>query len=214
MGLAAEQFNPDNVDVMSGFDPTTGEMSSLRGMPMVTDPGDEKLWVKFAKQSHFNDVKSREEQRPCFEMRDYVTIMVPGDQTNIVNRPIRESDKFRFPKQWAAYQNGQSQEQGYPLTEWAQVSRAQCDELAYFKIKTVESLAHLPDNLAQKFPGISQLRDKARAYLEERKTAAPVDKLRGEIAKRDETINAMQAQMLQMQEQLITLQEQAAKKAK
>lgn len=209
MAEAAEQFDGRAFDVLNG----TFADQRINGLPLPRDPGDDRLWVKFERCSHLNDAESREQKRPIFEMRDYIRIVVPGDQTTTVHRPIRESDKIRFPRQWEAYKAGkEAQVTGFPLTEWGQMTRAQCDELAYFKIQTVEQLAGLADNLLQRFPGLSTLRDQAKLYLEERKVAAPVEMLRGEIGKRDETIAAMQAQMKQMQAKIEEMSTAASKK--
>src|SRR6185437_13319017 len=132
MADAAEQFDSRSFDVLTG----TFAEQRLTGLPQARDPGDDRLWVQFERCSHLDDAASRDQKRPVFEMLDYVRIVVPGDQTTMVHRPVRESDKLRFPRQWEAYRNGNtSQVQGFPLTEWGQITRAQCDELAYFKVQ-------------------------------------------------------------------------------
>jgi len=162
-------------------------------------PGDEKLHVKFSSQSHLNDARSREAGRPIFEMLDYLTIMVPGDKDSIVIRPVREADKTRFVTQWTRYKANQSQVVGTPLSEWSKITRAQVDELAYFNIRTIEDLANLSDGQKHKFMGVNELCEKAKAHLQLLKDSAPLDKMEAELAKRDEQIATLMAQMAAMQ---------------
>jgi hypothetical protein len=188
-----------NIDVLTG---------AINPLPKLKDSGDDSLHVQFAQASHFNDVATREAGRPVFEMMDYITIMVPGDQTSIVHRPVRSTDLERFPTQWAAFLNGTEQQVGFPLSEWPVITRAQCDELAYFKITTVEALANVSDGTAQKFMGIVALRDKAKTWIAQRKGEEPAMALAAAVAQKDEELSAMRNQMAMMQEALAKLQEQ------
>lgn len=181
-----EQVQALNIDVING---------TINPIPKTKDQGDDQLWVMFESASHFNDTATRKEGRPIFEMMEYVKIIVPGDTTSIVHRPVREMDIERWPRQYQAFKLGREQQQGYPLSDWPYITRAQVDELAYFKIQTVEQLSTVSDAVAQKFVGINQLRDKAKAYLEQIKGEGPSAKLQAEIAQRDEQIQALQAQL-------------------
>jgi hypothetical protein len=194
-----------NIDVLTG---------AVNPLTKLKDTGDDTLHVQFAQASHFDDVATRAEGRPVFVMMDYVTIIVPGDQTSIVHRPVRPSDLDRFPTQWAAFLNGKEQQVGYPLTEWPGVSRAQCDELSYFKITTVEALAGVSDSVCQKFMGINALRDKAKTWIAQRKGEEPALKLAAAVAQKDEELNALRASMAMMQEALEELKKAQEPKVK
>ena len=161
-------------------------------------PGDEKLFVKFESHPHLDDVLSRDSGRPRYVMADYIRIMIPGDKDSVVHRPIRESDKVRFPKQWLRFQANQSQVIGTPLSTWPQISRAQVEELAFFNIRTIEDLANISDGNAQKYIGVSELREKAKAYLQTLADSAPMDTMRAELVSRDEKIAALEAQIAQV----------------
>jgi hypothetical protein len=200
-----ERVQALNIDVLSG---------AVNPMPKLKDKGDEFLHVVFAQASHFDDVKTRDEQRPVFIMMDYITIMVPGDQTSVVHRPVRDSDKDRFPIQYAAFLNGKEQQVGFPLSEWPAITRAQCDELTYFKITTVEALANVSDTVKQKFMGLTQLSEKAKAWLAVRKGEEPAMQLAAAMAAKDEELNSMRAQMQMMQDALAELQKAKNKKGK
>lgn len=192
-----------NIDVITG---------AVNPMPRLKDSGDDLLWVTFESASHFNDTKTRELERPVFEMMDYVKIIVPGDTSTIIHRPVRESDKQRWPKQYAAFKIGGEQQAGYPLVEWPYITRAQVDELAYFKIQTVEQLANVSDNIAQKFMGLNSLRDKAKSYLERMAGEEPNNRLAAEVAKKDEELNALRAQLQMQSEDIEALRQEMNKK--
>jgi hypothetical protein len=54
--------------------------------------------------------------------KTYVRIMAPGDKTNILDQPLRDDHKERFPRQWLYYQMQQSEgaaaQIGTPLSQW------------------------------------------------------------------------------------------------
>lgn len=159
-------------------------------------PGDEKLYVKFFWHPRKNDTKSAEEGRPIYEDREYVEITIPGNRDNIISRPASEMDKARFPRHYAAFLNKSTQpNEGTPLGSWTLLSKSQVEELKFFNVHTVEQLAGMADAQAQKFMGISSLRANARAFLEESGKAAAASRLAAELAKRDEEIAALRAQM-------------------
>lgn len=195
--MEAEQIR--SIDVVNGV---------INSLPGTEDPGDAGLSVTFKMHSHFNDVRTRDEGRPIFEMKEYILIQIPGDTTGNVFRPIREGDKTRFPKQWLSFLAGQEQVQGTPLTSVAWLSRAQCDELAFFRIQTVEQLASVSDSNAQRYMGLNELRRKAQQYLETIKSEAPFTKLQSELATRDEQISTMQGQLASLLEEINRLKAQ------
>lgn len=192
-----ERVQALNIDVLTG---------AVNPMPKVKDAGDDQLHVSFGMFSHFDDVKTRDAQRPIFEMAEYVTIMVPGDQNTIIHRPVRSIDMERFPRQYEAFKAGKEQQTGYPLSEWAGVTRAQADELAYFKIMTVEALAGVSDSVKQKFMGLGNLSEKAKIWLEQQKGEEPALRLQAEVIRRDEQISGLTAQLEQLQAAVAEMQ--------
>lgn len=154
------------------------------------------LFVRFSKVPKEDAEASAQEGRPIFKEVDYITIAVPGDKTSEVVRPVRPTDKERFRAAWERYNAGHAQvADGTPLKEWPGVSRAQVEELAYFRIYTVEQLADVSDaNLRNMGPFLA-LRQRARDFLERAKGAAPVEKMRQELEARDEQLARLQAQV-------------------
>jgi hypothetical protein len=107
--------------------------------------------------------------------KPYVRIQAPGDKTNIVDQPLRDDHKARFPRQWLYYQMQQSesaaQEIGTPLLHWHrenpdELNKDQVAELNILKFVTVEQLALASDGQLQRVGmGAIGLREKARMYL-------------------------------------------------
>ena len=154
---------------------------------------DDKLLVKFQYETKEDEQASREAGRPIFKEVEYIDIQVPGTR-NRVNRPVRPSDKSRFPRHYQAFQLRQEQPQmdGTPLSEWPGVTRSMAEELAFFKIHTVEQLAGMADVNTSNIKGAMFMKQKAQAYLDASKENSAAlalaeqkkenDKLRAEMA--------------------------------
>ena len=129
--------------------------------------------------------------RPIYKDVPFVRIMVPGDNTNVIERKAKDEDKRRFPEAWAQYQRGESTgHSGTPLEQWPQITKAQVKEAKYLEVHTVEQLAALSDSQCQRLGmGYLELRTKAKAYLTAAadgaavaQQAAEIERLRAEIA--------------------------------
>lgn len=153
---------------------------------------DDKLFVTFFKHPRKDEKKTLEEGRPMYNDEDYVRIMVPGDKDSIVVRPARDSDKQRFAKQFAAYEQGEGEHHtGTPLKAWPMVTRGQVEELKFFGVHTVEQLADLADIHVQKFMGIGTLKEQAKAFIQQSKETAPLVQLNAALEDKDAEIAAL-----------------------
>jgi len=158
--------------------------------------GDERLYVKFFYHPRKNELLSTQEGRPIYEDREYIEITVPGNRDMVVCRPISDIERERFPRHYAAFRNKAAQpNDGTPLNIWPALTKAQVEEMKFFNVHTVEQLAGMSDEQSQKFMGIQNLRTRARAFLEESGKSAAAEKLSSELAKRDEEIAYLKAQM-------------------
>ena len=130
--------------------------------------------------------------------------MAPGDKTNIIDQPVRDDHKQRFPRQWLYFQmqqnEGAAQQMGTPLTQWHKdspedINRDQIAELNILKFVTVEQLALASDGQLQRvgMGGIG-LREKARQYLN-RKNRADSN---AELEQTKQQLVALQAQMAEL----------------
>jgi hypothetical protein len=137
--------------------------------------------------------------------KPFVRIMAPGDKTNIIEQPVREDHKERFPRQWLYFQmkNGEAQVPvvGTSLDDWqrdskGEVSRAQVEELRILKFQTVEQVAAASDSQLQRIGmGGPGLRERAKSYLSVKhrsESAEELEKTRGEL----ETLKAQMAELM------------------
>ena len=134
---------------------------------------DARLAVRFYTKPVQNEFETNRQARPIFADCDYVEIFVPGDNLSILNQPVREDHKTRFPLQWAHYQNkhgGDTKEIGTPLSQWSLLSPAQVEELRALKFYTVENIANASDSSLQRINMIAGMspfsfRDRAARFL-------------------------------------------------
>jgi hypothetical protein len=95
--------------------------------------------------------------------------MTPGEKLSIIQRPIdgaNPPDSVRFPKHYELFKQGQKeQEVGTPLKVAPFLTESQVEELAYFKIRTIEQLANMSDSVMQNFMGAREYQQKAQQFL-------------------------------------------------
>lgn len=167
-------------DLMNGLDTIQNRNDNGRLV------GDEQLIVKFHRRAIISEMKSTEAGRPIFDDLVHVIILVPGDDKVRIDTGVSPEHKARFPLEWKHYEeSGVVAETGTPLESWAALSPAQISEFKHFNIRTVESLAGVSDSIAQKFPGMNNLREKAKSFLKASADSAIVERQDAELAKRD-----------------------------
>jgi len=162
-----------------------------RGNSIFVKHGDDKgLLARF----YFNKIYQK----------DYIKINVPGDSKTEWDRPAKPQDQQRFPTQWAQYKASQSQFGGQTTLEaWEALSETQITQFKSFNVFTVEHLASMQDGLIQNMgPGIRDIVNRAKAWLEEQKAKHNEQVLLSEINKRDSLIENLQRQMEALQEQV------------
>lgn len=160
-----------------------------------SDAGDSKLNVVFYNSFVKDEAKSEAEGRFVAQDVPFTKIFMPGDRTNIIDRPTRDSDKFRFAAQWARFKNAQEQRaDGTPLAEWPLVTRGQVEELKYLGFTTVEQVAGANDNIP--YMGLQNLKQKATLFIEVAKgNTAPTEKLIKEHEELKANFKVMQESM-------------------
>ena len=152
---------------------------------------DSQLYVEFFE---FDKVPHKGEK--------FIRIMVPGDKTNIIETPVREHHKERFPRQWLYYQmqNNENIVIGMPLVEWHKdrpedVSEVQLAELQILKFQTVDQVATASDTQMQRVGmGGTAMRERAKAYLSSKglsQHADELEKTRLELASLKEQISIL-----------------------
>ena len=129
---------------------------------------DSKVWVRFFLNSVEDKAKTAEAGRPIYIEKEYVEIRSPGNETNIVVRPVSDHDRRRFPRHYDLFKKGISDVViGTPLAEMLWIKRSMADELRHLKIITVEHLAEVSDEVCTRIPGLFDLKAKAKSFLEQ-----------------------------------------------
>jgi hypothetical protein len=151
---------------------------------------DSKLFVQFHMRAVKAGAKSEAAGRPIFEDIPYVRIHVPGDKTTVIEEPVNDVYKERFPAQWQRFEKGLIQSpEGTPVEQWPLITTGQAQEFKAMNVYTVEQLAGMSDSAAQKFMGGYELRRKAEVFLklakdtgEAQRIAAENDELKSMLA--------------------------------
>lgn len=130
------------------------------------------LSVRFYQKALENKFRTQAEGRPVSDMRDFVVIEIPGNQTLRIDTLANDGHKQRFPIEWARYQNEKSDADvsGTLLKDWPLLNAAQAAELKHYKFYTVEQVAEASDQQINSIGMLigmapSAFRDKAKAFL-------------------------------------------------
>jgi hypothetical protein len=170
--------------------------------------GDDKLAIRFFRKARQDSEETQKQGRPIFKEEDYIQIVVPGDRTSAIVRPVGPADKARFEKQYAHWQKTQEEEMqlGTPLEAWGIMSIAQIEEYRYFGVRTIDQMAVLRDDVCGKIMGGTSLKQKAINWLAISKEDAPLKKVQAELDKRDNQIAALEDAVKKQAELLAELQ--------
>ena len=179
--------------------------------------GDDRLGVMFYMQVVEDSARTLAEGRKCFREEEYVRIMVPGDRTNVVERPVQVTgilptdDRMRFAKQYERFKTKQAQtpHEGTPLTLWPQIPPTLAEELKFINIFTVEQLADLADTYVHKLPMGHQWKQKAAQFVQAMKDQSQVNKLQMALDERDTRIDALENAIKEQAEQIAAMQKRS-----
>jgi len=150
--------------------------------------GDKKLLAKFFTEAVHQEFASIQAGRPIYKDEHFVSVRAPGSRSE-VTAPATYEYQQRFPRQWALFKRGLEQTQsGTPLSMLPWMSKSQIAELNAVHVVTVEQLAAIPDSSGQQFMGHHSMKQRAQAYLDAAKEAAPTIRLQAELEKRDAQI--------------------------
>ena len=136
-----------------------------------------------------------------YKGKPFVRIVVPGDKTNVIDQPVKEYHKSRFPRQWLYFQMKNSGDQvvGTMLEAWNQaqpleLTTGQMEELQILKFRTVEQVATASDAQLQRVGmGAVGIRERARTYLASKNQT----QTNHELVKTQNELAELKAQMAQ-----------------
>jgi hypothetical protein len=130
----------------------------------------------------------------------WVTIFNKGDPKNIIERPMREHDKERWPKHWQAYlENKEPPIDGIPLEDFPQITPAERLRCKNLKIRSVEDLCNLPDAQLEQLGGRGHsLQKAAREYVAYRE-GVQVSDLMEQMEEKDDQIADLQKRLEELE---------------
>lgn len=143
--------------------------------------GDKSVYVKFYVRPVADEAASTEAGRPIYKDREYIEIRTPGNQNNIVQRPVSEMDRQRFQGAYRAFKAGDTEQMvGTPLSEVPWVTRSQVEELAHMRIRTLEHLSTVSDEVCGRYAGMYKMKQRAAAAIVEADKSAPFIQMQAE----------------------------------
>lgn len=164
---------------------------------------DSQLVVLFYTRSVFNAALSQAKGARQYENQTWVKMHPPGEKLNIIDRPVQEGDKVRFPQHWNMFlQNKQQIPDGTPIDLLFPNNPATADNLRAFGIHTIQQCAkisaHAVDSIGM---GATDWKNMAIKYLENATSGAAFLQLQAEVAKKDQEIKILNRQFEQLKAQ-------------
>ena len=202
-----EVDNEGFTELAMGSDQRAPQQPMMGGQQQQYSPyQDTSCFAEFFMHPQENKALTLEKGRPIFEEKVYVRIMIPGDKTTEIQRPVRmgngpNHDNMKYAHQYSIFMQGQGADQaliGTPLKHWPPVTKSMVLELAHYEVRTVEQLAQVSDQILQKFMGLGAMRQKAIDWLANAKDGELVSQLRAELVQRDNKIETLEEGMKEL----------------
>ena len=155
--------------------------------------GDTSMVVMFFLKPIRNQAKSAEMGRPYFDEKIFVRIHPPGERLNIVEREANDTDRRRFPLQWAQFQENRPQvANGTPIEMLFAASPATAAALQASGVHTVEQCAGMSAHAIETIGmGAQQWVNEATRYLEVANKGVKASQLKQALDEKDREINSL-----------------------
>lgn len=151
--------------------------AEIPNLPMTFDGGmqngqrvqfQDRAFAQFFMHPELRKKESQDKGRPVYESVPYIKIMQPGEKDTRVRRVCNE-DKYRFARQWQAFESQQKQEvDGTPLSILFPHNPGAVKTLDTMNITTIEQLANLQHTQVQNIGlGGLEWNQMAKRYLEQ-----------------------------------------------
>jgi hypothetical protein len=160
-------------------------------------PGAERNYPRFFVDSVQDQLASANAGRPIFRDEERVEIIMPGNPYTRPVQRVTDTHREKWPKEYAAFKAGlELSAEGTPLEEWPRLKRSQVLELKALGFQTVEHVARMDDQATQRVGiGGAQLRELAKAFLDDAAHAAEVERLADANTRKDEELDALRRQV-------------------
>lgn len=171
---------------------------------------DSRLVVFFYTKSVHSPAKSREAGTPQYQNETWVRMHPPGERLNIVDRPVLENDKFRFPIQWSRFLQQQEQRpDGTPIDLLFPNNPAVADNLKTYGIYTVQQLANLSADAIQNVGmGAQEYVNMANRYIENGKDGTGLLAVQEQLKKSQQNERIQEQRITELQSTVNALMQQ------
>lgn len=168
---------------------------------------DNQKVVVFYLRSIENVAKSKQQGTRIFENQVFIKIHEPGERLNIVDRPVRDEDKDRFPIQWSRFVQNKSQiPEGTLVDLLFPNNPAIADNLKTHGIYTIQQLAKLSANAIDTVGmGCQEWVNMADAYLRNASDGSAFIKLQQEMKDLKQQIKIKDDQIAKLVNQVDTI---------
>ncbi len=180
------------------------ELNGLDSAPLMAQApqsAPDGNYYEFYLEAVHQPFKSEAAKRPVYEDVEFLRIITGASGgKNIRCRPVTDEDKRRFARQYEQFTAGKEQRgTGLYLEEWAPLSRSRVLELKALKIFTVEQLSEIPDNALEGIGmGARDLREKAKRFVAQSVSSAPIEELARENKNLKEELNVLREQVTEL----------------
>ncbi len=156
--------------------------------------GDPSMVVMFYIRPIRNPAKSAELGRPYFDDKVFVRIHPPGERLNIVEREASDTDKRRFPMQWAQFkENAPQVSDGTPIDMLFAANPSIAAALKASGVHTVEQCAELSAHAIETIGmGAQQWVNEATRYLEVANKGVKASQLKAALEDKDRQIHSLE----------------------
>ena len=170
------------------------------GAVVVTNERDVQLAKKVATRFFMKpklDKATSTDGDPKFKDVEYVEMYLPGDKNNIVCKPVDKRVRALYRDRYERWKAGQQDAlDGTPIELLPGVMPSQVEELRYHKIRTIEDMAGVSDEVLQRLGvGYRATSVKAQKYLDTKASAAGDEKLRAAMAQKDEELTLLRKRL-------------------
>lgn len=141
---------------------------------------------------------------PVFRTVEFVELLIAGDKGNSPVKRVTQAIKEEFPNEYGIWKskriNPDMIGDGIPLSLWPLIPTEMAKALEYMNVFTVQQLAALSDSAISKpgAIGLRDMREKAKAFMDSAKSAAPLAKMEVENRELKRQLDLMQIQMDQL----------------
>lgn len=178
--------------------------------PQLRGEGQDNTFPRFHLRAEQNNFKSEQEGRPIFDDIEFVEIISPGQSKSIPIEIVNKEHRERWPAQYEAFKKGLDIAlEGTPLEQWPILTPGLVQSFKALNIKTVEHLAGVDDGALQNLGlGAREFRNKARDFLENAKTGAPLERERARADRAEAEVDLLKSQLQDLAGRMSTLEGQ------